>query len=94
MESKVDRTFRKDVHCSVFGLSYDFDTRTGQLHMGEGHCCDMTGCINLFKKIDKNVKYIFTFAGEVSDTAYCYSFDDDEWSAHPAPAAEDAGAPR
>lgn len=57
--------------CYVSSLFYDFDVRYGRLHMGEGSCCDMTGCIDLFMGIDPECRLIDTFqkCGK-SDTMY------------------------
>jgi hypothetical protein len=68
MEIRVK--FRTDLHCNVAGLAYDFETRAGTLHMASNECCDMTGCIALFKRIDTGVKRINTIAGSNPDTIY------------------------
>lgn len=67
--------FRTDLMCQVHSLFYNFDTKTGTLKMPEGSCCDMKGCIALFKKIDENVKHIETLSGNVLDTEYVLSGD-------------------
>jgi hypothetical protein len=38
--------------------------------MDEGNCCDMRGCIELFERIDPEVRTIYTFAGDEPDTIY------------------------
>jgi hypothetical protein len=54
----------------VVRLEYDFDTRHGRLYM-EPHCnCDMGACIELFEKIDPEVFFIVTIAGDRQDTIY------------------------
>jgi hypothetical protein len=55
---------------AVVRMSYDWITRTGRLVMGTGCCCDMTGCIELFRGIDPKALRIETFAGNVPDTIY------------------------
>ncbi|MDX0897453.1 hypothetical protein GOD90_10665 [Sinorhizobium medicae] len=59
-----------ELMCTVYGLSYNFVTRAGLLVMGEGNCCDMSGCINLFQRIDPNVQRISTVAWNAQDTIY------------------------
>ena len=46
----------------------------------EGHCCDMTGAINLAKYyMEGTVKIIYTYSGEVMDTVYLdVSVNDEE----------------
>jgi hypothetical protein len=56
--------------CYVNRLQYDFNTRKGQLFMGPKNCCDASGCIELFKAIDPEVKEIETFEGANADTVY------------------------
>ena len=56
--------------CGVVSLAYDFRSRTGQLYLPDGHCCDMTGCIALFQAIDPDVTAIKTYSGDKADTAY------------------------
>lgn len=56
--------------CGVVSLAYDFGSHTGQLHLPDGHCCDMTGCIDLFQEIDPEVTAIYTYSGGRADTAY------------------------
>jgi hypothetical protein len=68
MEMRVK--FRTDLHCNVAGLAYDFDTRTGTLHIPSNECCNMTACIALFEQIDAGVEQINTVAGNKPDTIY------------------------
>jgi|SRR6516165_85640 hypothetical protein len=51
-------------------VTYSFNNRVGKLFMPEGCCCDMSGCINLFRRIDPKVQFIETWAGETLDTCY------------------------
>jgi hypothetical protein len=53
----------------------------GRLIMTPGACCDMSGCIALFERIDPQVRRIETFSGDKPDTAYTYSFDEGKWFA-------------
>jgi hypothetical protein len=55
---------------SVTGFEYSFVHHTGRLYMPRGCCCDMTDCVNFFRKIDPDVEAIRTFAGIEEDTAY------------------------
>jgi hypothetical protein len=68
--------------CAVLKLDYDFQLRAGRLFMEDGDCCDMTGCINEFKKIDNGVKSIATFSGDRRDTTYVLIGE--EWEAFSA----------
>lgn len=63
---------------AVTGLHYDFVSRTGRLNMPDCCCCDMDGCIALFKRIDPKVRCIQTFAGDTPDTKYVRNWDG-EW---------------
>jgi hypothetical protein len=62
--------FHPDLQCDVVRLAYDFATRVGTLQMPPDNCCDMSGCIALFERIDSNVTRIETVAGSKPDTAY------------------------
>jgi hypothetical protein len=57
--------------CFVERLSYDFISRTGDIHFPPDNCCDAKGVIKLFKGIDPKVSRINTFAGGIRDTYYC-----------------------
>ena len=54
----------------VVRVEYNFVSFCGRLYMEPGTCCDMDECIAFFKKIDPNVIYISTIAGEEGDTSY------------------------
>ena len=56
--------------CSVISLAYAFPTHRGQIRFRSGDCCDMGGCLKLFKAIDPNVTAIYTFSGDEPDTGY------------------------
>lgn len=62
--------WRDDVQCDVVSLSYDFSARKGVLHLDEGNCTDMSGCIGIFVAIDPDVRRIDTIAGKITDTVY------------------------
>ena len=81
-------TYLSELQCDVLKLQYDFIMLEGTLDMPEGNCCDMRGCIDLFKKIDPRVSRISTFAGGVQDTAYRLNADG-RWIAR-APFISDA----
>jgi hypothetical protein len=59
-----------DLKCGVDEVFYNFETHIGWLHMPAGHCCDMVGCINWFRKLDPRVCWIKTFRVEQQDTSY------------------------
>jgi hypothetical protein len=67
--------YLNELQCDVRELYYDFIKQEGTLNMREDNRCDMTGCIDLFKKIDPRVSRISTFAGGVQDTAYRLNAD-------------------
>ena len=62
----------EQLQCTVESLAYNFadDGGTGFVFMAPMNCCDMTGCIELFKQIDPHVNRIVTYAGNVADTSY------------------------
>jgi hypothetical protein len=62
--------WRRELMCDVIRIEYDFEWCIGTAHFAEHNCCDMSGCINLFKRIDPYVKRIITFAGQQQDTWY------------------------
>lgn len=71
--------FRDDVQCFVTTLAYDFKTRTGTLHLEEGSCTDMHGCIELFKRIDSSVVRIQSLAGGNGRRDTEYRLEDGGW---------------
>jgi hypothetical protein len=72
--------YRPDLQTSVDQLTYDFERGIGVLYMPEGANTDRSGCIELFKKIDPNVRRIWTVAGPYADTAY-FKTSDGQWNA-------------
>jgi hypothetical protein len=62
--------FHRGLVCFVTGLAYDFAAKAGRLDMGPISCCDMDGCIALFRAIDPSVTTIATFADGARDTRY------------------------
>jgi hypothetical protein len=71
--------WNEGLQCTVYRLEYSFHSGEGWLHMRALDCCDMTGCIALFQRIDADVNTIFTMAGKMPDTAYVKL--DDGWIA-------------
>ena len=63
-------THHRGLVCRVIDLHYNFVTLTGVLHMEKGNCCHAPECINIFERIDVEVKEIKTFAGDRPDTSY------------------------
>lgn len=56
--------------CDVQSISYNFDTKIGTVQIGYG-CTDMSGTIDLFTKIDPEVRGVYTFStGLRQDTFY------------------------
>jgi len=70
MSDTKEKKFDDRLSCFVDSLSYDFNSLTGKLHITDGGCCDMTGCIKLFKLIDPKVTKILTYSGAKEDTSY------------------------
>lgn len=60
----------RELKCEPLRVAYDFRTRHGVLHMAEGDCCDMTGCIAFFTRMDQDAMMITTFSGDTRDTIY------------------------
>jgi hypothetical protein len=75
--------FRTDLQCDVVRLAYDFATNVGALQMPPDNCCDMSGCIALFERIDADVTRIETMAGSKPDTIYRRTSEG--WRADPPP---------
>jgi hypothetical protein len=76
-----DGVFRNDLACSARRMEYDFETRTGFLHLGVMNCTDMRGCLRLFQSIDPRVRVIYTFSASCEDTAYYRKEGTDLWRA-------------
>jgi len=68
----------EELQWAVNGLAYSFANHFGKLAMYERCCCDMSGCINLFRRIDPDVACIETWAGRELDTCY-RKLDDGRW---------------
>ncbi|MND46009.1 hypothetical protein D3C80_368790 [compost metagenome] len=62
--------YHAELQCYVSFLQYDFATQTGVVFMAEDSCTDMSGCTDLFQRIDPEIQVIRTFAGAAEDTAY------------------------
>ena len=59
-----------ELMCGVKSLRYDFDKKIGELLMDDGSCCDMSGCVGMFLRIDPAVIRIQTVSGKTKDTTY------------------------
>jgi hypothetical protein len=66
--------------CTVEGLIYDFERHIGRLEMPPACCCDMSGCINLFRRIDADVRQIETRSDGKSDAFY-WRHPNGQWEA-------------
>lgn len=62
--------FNELLQCYAVGVAYDFIEKTGQLYIEDGGCCDMSGCIEMFTRIDSGAVLIETFSGGIRDTSY------------------------
>ena len=60
----------RELQCEPISVHYDFVARIGRLNMADGDCCDMTGCISFFKRMDQDVRRIETFSANRADTVY------------------------
>ena len=72
--------YNEQLKCEVVDLHYFFETRTGEITFAKDNCCDMSGCIKLFKTIDSKVRVIQTYSGENRDTRYKL-YGTDTWRA-------------
>ena len=72
----------RDLMCEPHSIEYDFKSRLGVLRMADGDCCDMTGCINVFMRMDQEVSKILTYSGDKPETVYVKR-SDGEWRAIP-----------
>ena len=59
-----------ELKCEPIKVEYDFELRQGRLFMAEDNCCDMTGCIKFFERMDQGVLAIYTFAAGIPDISY------------------------
>jgi|SRR6516165_10288262 hypothetical protein len=71
--------FISDLGSFVRSLAYSFEAKKGRLDMPPVSCCDMNGCIELFRTIDPEVCRIETYSGGLPDTAY--ERDGKQWRA-------------
>lgn len=62
--------WREDLKCSVLGIDYSFVSKVGVLILPPLCCTDMTGAIEFFRAIDKDVTLIRTIAGDEPDVVY------------------------
>ena len=70
MNDSEKKYYDERLQCFAEVLDYDFKTRTGILYIGSHGCCDMTGCVKLFKAVDPRAETINTFSSESPDTIY------------------------
>ena len=70
MSNTETKHYDERLICFVDSLSYDFNSHTGKLYVANGGCCDMTGCIKLFKAIDPQVTTILPYSGGKEDVYY------------------------
>ena len=61
--------------CGLLHVTADLTTHTVVLYLPSGHCTDMKGAITYAQRVDPEVRYIRTVAGDVEDTTYLYSVD-------------------
>ena len=60
----------KTLKCRPLSLDFNMTNRWARLHMAEGECCDMSGCIELVQRISYGIDYIETYSGNKKDTCY------------------------
>lgn len=77
----MDTLWREDCQCEVSRIEYDFRAKVGHLHMPPDQCCDMSGCIALFKGLDAAVHLINTYSGGRADTWYYLDHATEKWCA-------------
>ncbi len=70
MSKPTEAALDERLKCNVVSLAYDFRSRTGQLYLLDGDCCDIIGCVALFAGIDPKVMAINTYSGDRADTVY------------------------
>jgi hypothetical protein len=68
------------MQCSLEAMVYDFVCHAGVAHFPDGKCCDMSGCIAFFEKIDPKVVTIQTYSGAKPDVLYRKRAEG--WTAH------------
>ncbi|MFZ0916675.1 MAG: hypothetical protein WAN04_07255, partial [Candidatus Udaeobacter sp.] len=54
----------------VVRITYDFEQCAGKLYQDMLCYCDMTECIEFFKRVDPEVRKIQTYVAGEEDTAY------------------------
>ncbi len=83
--TQTTEVWHVSLQCHVTGLTYDFVNCEGRLDMAPSSCCDMQGCIELFKSISPEVRLIETFAGGLRDTLYLRGRDSGWAALSPSP---------
>lgn len=71
--------YNRELMSYVRRIEYDYALQCGNVYMPASGCTDMAGAINLFTRIDPNVRRIDTFADGVLDTQY--KFQHGKWGA-------------
>lgn len=59
-----------DIQCSVSHLTYSFHSHLGDLFIADNQCTDMTTCIELFRRLDPDVREIRVHEGTHNETIY------------------------
>ena len=70
MSDSEEIYFDERLVCYAKTIEYDFNNHSGSLYIDKHGCCDMTGCIRLFKSIDPLVTEILTYSSDEKDTSY------------------------
>lgn len=70
MKTTIELLFRDDIQCAALLIQYHALERLGILYIPEMNKTDMSGTINLFKKIDHAVKAIKVFCDDKPDITY------------------------
>lgn len=69
-EKQGGPVFSETLACYVISVYYNFFAQRGNLYLLENNVPDMSGCLQLFRSIDPNVKDIDVFSGDELDTVY------------------------
>jgi hypothetical protein len=80
MYSERKEKYIPQLQTAVHSIAYDFDLRVGVIEMPAHYCCDMSGAIAYFKKIDPDVRQVQTYEARVADIVYTLT-DEGEWLA-------------
>jgi hypothetical protein len=61
-----------EMQAHVVSIEYDWVSRIGKVHVVDGDCTDMCGCISVFEAIDPQVFWIAVFSGGDLDIVYAF----------------------